>query len=338
MLPATFLPDWLKTETPFFNAYVKVETEGEERKTFYLFANDLEALKKALRQNDFAKTSLAQREEFVRALSVFQTAGRVQAGFISPARLVDWVYESLLPLAAAASQGFNVQLPSSSMLRENLTPVVYAVSGVPEGGALTEIISPTGTLPLLGVGVAALAPSFSDTARKAVSARVSERFKQIGLAIHLYAADFDRFPSRLSDLYPKYLKDLSVFEPPPFGRGLIKTPSDIDNPEKSGLVYVRNRDLRGFSRDVQMYEVNPTFLPERGETARPLHHVLCINNTIRGLTESNLERVLSGETELGVTEGRTGADASKTGLGRKGKTAPPKAAGVKPRPTPKASR
>lgn len=322
---------------PFATAYAKVTVDipGESH-VFYLFSNSLDALKKALRQDEFLKTSLAKNKDFVRLTKSFREARRMQMGYLSLVQLVNWVYDSVLPMVAAFGGGAQGpvkkildKMPPAQTLRKWLGVSTYAVSAMKEG-LVVDISSATSTAPLLGVMAAAFSPSIGEQGRRGRSRVVGKKFARIGLAIHLYAADFDRFPARLSDLYPKYIKDLSVFASP-FKHNAVKEPADIDNPEKTNLVYLAGKELRGYSRDVQMYEVKPTYVPDaaRGEEVFSadegvlLYHVLRLNARVNGMPKRNLERLLSGRSEI-TTGGGSGSRAAGTKTNRAGKRSTPR--------------
>ena len=78
-------------------------------------------------------------------------------------------------------------------------------------------------------------------ARTGASARRQARqsvclgqLSQLGVALQLYATDFDRFPVRFSELYDEYLTDFKYFMAPG-GKRAVNDKDDID--EKSDYAY-----------------------------------------------------------------------------------------------------
>lgn len=60
-----------------------------------------------------------------------------------------------------------------------------------------------------------LVPFIAMVRARSCRARCEENLRQISLALHTYAADHnERFPSRISDLYPAYLGDEKIFACP----------------------------------------------------------------------------------------------------------------------------
>jgi hypothetical protein len=141
-------------------------------------------------------------------------------------------------------------------------------------------------------------PTLASRQQQRLSDQVGAAVSRIGVALQLYAAAYNHFPQKLSELHPEFIKDLGLFASP-FDPEKVKRAEDIDDPAKTNLVYVPGRRVQGLSSDVLLYEVRPTRLTETmviGESSplRVTHHALFLNNEIRGVSPAFLLRQLQG--------------------------------------------
>jgi hypothetical protein len=164
-------------------------------------------------------------------------------------------------------------------------------------GIVMETYSPTGNLPLLSLVGLTVWPMVVDHQAEMVSREIDGNYKQIMLGLNLYAADFDRFPQRLSDLNPNYVKDLSFFESP-FKRGLVKTTQDIDNVEFTNMIYVPGHTLQDLSNEVLLYEKEPTRRVSTSEGSQRFYHVVTIGGERKYLTKPALDLRLAGRVDF----------------------------------------
>ncbi|MCY3020165.1 MAG: hypothetical protein NTW87_14200 [Planctomycetota bacterium] len=321
---------------PFFTAYARVDLdlEGGKQGRFLLLSDSLNAVKTATRQAQakFSRASLAEERKFRDFCKSFREA-RTSVSYLDLPRLMGIYADELTRLTKAnviSSEVVN-QLPSANTIREHVFPMAWAAS--PLGDSETMVVecsSPMGNLPMVGIVSAVAWPAIIERQQEAVSKEVDEKFRHLMLALHLYAANFNRFPSLLSDLHPNYVKSLQMFESP-FKRGTVKSPQDIDNPDLTNFVYVPNRSLQDLGSDVLLYEKEPTKVI-RG---RLFHHVLVLDARKTWMTKPALERALAGKAELITTNVADGPKGGKGGGSPKGGSPPKSAPSPTPSPKPK---
>lgn len=291
--------------SPFFTAYALVKvvptTPGEQERQFVLFSDNLQALQKAVQQSKLAKQTLIERKEF-KELSAGFSDSRYALTFVDLPRFSDALYHTIFPAMAKAGvvgRKFFNQLPSDSTVRVHLSPMAWA-SSAPNEGDLIEFVSPTGNLPLVGLVGALAWPAINAERQLAVSRQIDDNFKRVGLAIQLYAADFDRFPQALSDLVPNYISFTEfrrVFNSP-FNPNQVLRKEDVDDPQKTNLVYMPGKSLQDMSRDVLVHEVQPTMAQHTDMGVRTLHHILQLDGKVRPKSKVSLERLLKGQMEI----------------------------------------
>jgi hypothetical protein len=283
---------------PFFVSYAIHEVvspnPNEQGKTFLLLSDSLKALKKAIQQVR-SSHSLGDQTEFKKIMAGFDE-GRYAQTYLDLPGLVSGIYRQLMPEAIKLRwmrKESLSELPPDTAILRHLSPMAWA-STVREEGDLTEIVSPAGNVPLVGL-IAALAwPTYYAQEQLRISVQAKENLKQIGLGLHLYAAVFDRFPARLSDLYPDYVKDLRVFASP-FDRNAVRRAEDIDDWRKSNIVYIPGRSFQDLSRDILVYEVRPTSAAQTDEGGfRAMHHVLQLDGRVEPKPLSRLKHLLEG--------------------------------------------
>jgi len=291
------------TKTPFFASHAVIDLDldaGKQRK-FLLVSDHLNALKKAAQQAQpqYLRSSLAEDKK-LKDLSKLFRESRTAIGYIDLARMLD-VYSSELPkLSKSGLIGRDVieQFPSANALHDHMFPMAGALSVIndPEG-MLLEFSSPMGNLPMFGVLGSVAWPAIVAQRQQAISDEVDEKFKHAMLALHLYAADFDRFPPQMSDLFNYVKKDLKVFESP-FKRGAIKSVQDIDSADLTNMVYVPSRSLQDLGSDILIYEKEPTKLIKTRDGYKLFHHVLTLDGKKGWMPKSSLERSLAGKIDV----------------------------------------
>ncbi|MCW8129348.1 MAG: hypothetical protein KIS92_03100 [Planctomycetota bacterium] len=291
--------------SPFFVSYALVKlvpsAAGEQERQFVLFSDNLQAVQKAVQQVKMAKQSLQERKEFKDLMAGFSD-NRYAVTFVDLPRLSDTFFHVIFPAMAKRGvigrQFFN-KLPSDNTVRSHLSPMAWA-SSAPNEGDLIEFVSPTGNLPLLGLVSAIAWPAINAERQMQISAQIDDNFKRIGLAINLFAADFDRYPQQLSDLVPNYISftDFRRIFNSPFNPNQVLRKEDVDDPAKTNLHYVPGHSLQDMSRDVILYEEQPTFARFTDLGVKTLHHVLQIDGKVRFKSTISLQRLLKGQVEL----------------------------------------
>ncbi|MGD0092846.1 MAG: hypothetical protein ABSE73_23285, partial [Planctomycetota bacterium] len=193
-------------KAPFFVAYAwaDLDLEGGKKRKFLLLSDSLDALKTSGRviQEKSAYASLGEDKKFKDLVHSFRES-RNSVSYLDLVRLTD-VYRDLLPRLArsrAIRHELLDQLPGVNVFRGHMFPMGWSTSVLtaPDGW-LAECSSPMGNLPMLGVIGAVGWPVIVEGQQQAVSQEVDEKFRRLKLALHLYEADSNRFPARLSDL------------------------------------------------------------------------------------------------------------------------------------------
>ncbi len=288
---------------PFFAAHatVALDTEAGRPRKFLLLSDSLNAIKKAVQQvqPQYMRSSLAEDPRFKDLGKSFRES-RFSMSYLDLPRLMT-AYNTELPKIAKSkllSRNLLEKVPSMATMKEHVFPMGWASTYLVEpAGVLTECASPLGNLPLVGLIGTVSWPTIVAQRQKAVSDEVDEKFKRIMLAMHLYAADFDRFPPQVSDLYNYAKKDLKLFESP-FKRGALKTATDLDNPDLTNLIYVPSHSLQDLGTDILLYEKEPTRLIRSNDGYKLFYHVLTIDGKKSALPRSALERLLTGKLEI----------------------------------------
>lgn len=305
MLPFSAKAETRPEGTSFFVSYALVKfvppNPGEQERQFLLMSDNLQALQKAIQQSKMAKQSLSERKEFKDMLAGFSDT-RYAVTFVDLPRLSDAFYHALFP--AMAKQGilgrkFFNSIPPDTVVRSHLTPMGWA-SSAPNEGDLVEFNSPTGNLSLVGLIGAIGWPAINARHKQEISVQVDDNFKRIGLAVQLYAADFDRFPQQLSDLVPNYISFMDfrrVFNSP-FNSNQVLRKEDVDDPQKTNLQYIPGRSLQDMSREVLLREMQPTMAKFSDLGVITLFHVLQLDGKLRPMSKVRLDRVLKGQMEL----------------------------------------
>jgi len=265
----------------------------DQPRPFLLLSDNLKALKKAIQQFRFPKHALSEREDFRRVVSTLDE-GRYTLNYLDLPSLVSTLYRQILPELVrirAINKEVLGDLPPDTVILRHLSPMIWASTIRGEEGQLTEVISPAGNLPLLGLVGALAWPAYTAQQQQEIAAKMGDHLKQISLGLQLYAAVFDRFPAKLSDLFPEYVSDLTVFASP-FDRLAIKSPEDIDDWRKSNLVYLPGRSFQDLSQEILVYEVKPTMVQATEQGYRQFHQVLQLNGMVRSLPLSRMRFLL----------------------------------------------
>ena len=154
------------------------------------------------------------------------------------------------------------------------------IGTVADESPLTEIQESCGPLgPVTGGALAMLATMQKSEVQRGGKVNEEDRAKltSIGVALQLYATDFDRFPMSLSELYAdEYLPSLKAFEAPG-GKAAVKTKDDIDT--RSDYVYVPGLTPVSLSDSIIVYD--KPYVLGNGE-----RNVLFINGLVETIPEA----------------------------------------------------
>lgn len=251
---------------------------------FLIVASSRRALEKAIRQQEHKRSSLLDKPDFTRCMGKLR-ARRTGIFYLDAERLFRFL-GTRIPF----ENGEFAEGPLMAARSEvgALIPHLFGVGIVSDGSASLSIQESWGPLgPLSGAGLASLLALGGAGAEDDTEALKLDRAKlqRIGSALHLYATDFDRFPSALSELYaPQYLQDRSAFEAPG-GRQAIKTKDDIDT--KSDYIYVKGLTPADLSDKIIVYSDRVMY--SSGVRGR---NVLFVNGRVEFLPESSFKMMM----------------------------------------------
>lgn len=215
--------------------------EGEP----FLVASSRRALEKAIRQQVHGRSVLTEKPDFARCVGGLRTKRTtlfyvdLKAALGSLAGDIPTAVGPAVrgPLAGSAGMG-------------SIVSHVFGFAGVVDSmrsGVSMDFHGPLG--PVTAIGLSSLGRLGEGGGPPPIE-EDQEKLRAIGVALHLYATDFDRFPTMLSELYNEYLQEMSAFESPS-GRHAVKTKDDIDT--KSDYVYVSGRSPMDLSDLVVAY-------------------------------------------------------------------------------------
>ena len=292
----------------FFSAWTIADMD---KRRFLIASDSIRAVQKAVQQIKLAKSSLAAKPEFQRMLASFPDS-RVHVTYVDLPKLTEFLYQFVIP----GLEGVNFELPPADVVTRHLSAMGISTSEA-EKGMLVAFRSPTGVIPLAGVAGSIAYPVIQRERARQVSAKVADNMRKIALGLYLYASDFDRFPQSLSDLYPKYISDLKVFESP-LKPDAVRTATDIDDPEKSNLKYVPGKGIQDLSEEILLYEIAPTgFKVDLGGEMIPGYHCVQLDCKVDVKPKAIIDRRLAGIFDADVKSGGDpGSPASRPGPSR----------------------
>ena len=263
-------------------AYARARQEGQE---FLLIASGRRALRKAIRQSDFAKSCLAEKEDFKRCLGSVRPRW-TRALYADAPRILDLLRGSI-STGFGEAQGESL---SGSDVAAALAPHLFGLGVVSDQSAnvsFQESYGPVG--PVTGAAIGLVAALQAEAASKAptTSADDAANLARIGVGLQLYATDFDRFPSRLSELHDEYVGSLDYFNSSG-GKGEVKTRDDVDT--KSDYVYVRGL------RPTDLSSMIVAYTKEHVQGGRG-RNVLFLDGRVEVLFEAEFQSALGAQTE-----------------------------------------
>jgi hypothetical protein len=247
-----------------------------------MVASSRRAIEKAIRQRSLRPSSLREKEDFVRCLGGLKPR-RTSILYVDSKRLVEAFREPIIaPIGASFPTGFEGSAVASALERHLFG--LGVVSGESAQSAFMESCGPVGPVTGAGLGaVALLQNAFGESSADAPK-RDAENLARIGVALHLYATDFDRFPSRMSELYDEYMSDLKYFMAPG-GERDVRSKDDID--AHCDYVYVRGLAPTDLSDSIIAYSKEP--LHSAKGTGR---NVLYLDGSTEFRPEAELEDLL----------------------------------------------
>lgn len=287
---------------PWFVAYAEdvdviPRKAGEQSRKFLVLSDNLKALQKALRQTQALEQSLAEQPGFKSMMEAF---GEDRDGFLYlDEKLLSMAYyrtfEPWFVRTMQLQDDDKKKIPREKVLISHAGNVGFSRTQTNSGNQY-DLVSTTGIIPTFALYRVVKLPQEFEQQRVATSLRIIRNLREISLALHLFAAENDRFPSHLSELSEFIPLDrISEVFSSPFNPGAVKTWSDVDVVEKTNLEYVPDHDLTDLSDGILVYEHRPTSVHgsvERG--FKSFHHVLLMNNQIRVYLSARLKRKLAG--------------------------------------------
>jgi len=181
-------------------------------------------------------------------------------------------------------------LPSPESISQHLVPVAIG-SRLDETTFHVDAFSPTGTLSVGLVLIARATASLGKYNVETSDRQTADNMKKIGVALHEYAADFDRFPLALSELYPTYITDLAAFTSPT-GKREVTGREQIDM--KSDYVYVSGVRLNDLSTAIILH--TKSYVHEGKRT------VLSLNNEVKHVDEAAFEAMMARQGSKAAAE------------------------------------
>ena len=201
--------------------------EGEP----FLLASSRLALRKAIRQQEHGRSVLTEKPDYGRCVTGLRPRRTtlVYADLKAGLELLGGQIPTSVGPAITGPLAGNADL-------QVIVPHVFGVAGVVDSvrsQVSMDFYGPLG--PVSAVVLSSVASITKGVGEPQDYTADADRLRAIGAALHLYATDFDRFPTFLSELYAEYLPKLLAFESP-YGRRAVKTKEDIDT--RSDYVYV----------------------------------------------------------------------------------------------------
>ena len=284
--------NFTKTKYSGTAVYKGVSTKKEETapsiaitEDALLIASSVITLRKILVQMQDGQETLVSQSSFANAASFFDNDAS-SIGYIDIKGIVNSLYAQLMNPQTAKTLGLDIALlPPVETVCAYIRPMAWFTSSDNSGEIKTSIRGTLGPVILSTGAFIAIAPTLMEYHDAQRRENAKNRLKEINLGIQLYAADFDKFPRRLSDLYPTYIKELSTFESPSH-EGQIKEKLHIDT--RSGLTYITGHSLQDLSNEILLFEDSRGY----GGIGR---HIITINGRVKWMSEALFQMQINKE-------------------------------------------
>lgn len=227
---------------------------------FVIFGSSDDVVAKVVRQKRFAASNLTQNTNY-RLATRDLPQGSSMLVFVDLPQLVNVVYDYFLVVTSGMKEEEVAQiekflgikfdmLPTPEAVAAHMVPVAQTVR-MSENKLYVDLYGPLGSLAVPTAAAAMYSPQIGESLSQRSQEILEQRMQTIGLGLHLYAADFDRFPVNLSELYPdNYVTERDVFMAPT-GKRQVFAKDDIDT--DSDFVYVRGVRLNDLSETIILY-------------------------------------------------------------------------------------
>jgi len=262
---------------------------------FLVFGTSVDAVRKAIRQHRFAGSSSIQQSSNFKMATGDLPQNINTLFFFDVGRGVDLFYNVALPLIsqmnvtasgvqAIAGEASMANMPSPESISQHLVPVAMSTR-LDDSSLYIDAFSPTGVLSLALLMLGQATDTISTANIAASNAITADNMRKMGLALHQYAADFDRFPLALSELYPLYVEEQGFS---PFmsstGKHEVNTRDDIDT--RSDFVYVPGVRLNDQSDSIMAY--TKSYVHDKG-----MRTVLFLNNKTKFMGETEFKLLMA---------------------------------------------
>ena len=262
---------------------------------FLVFGTSVDAVRKAVRQHRFAGSSSIQQSTNFKLATGDLPQNINTLFFFDVGRGVDLFYNVGLPLisqmniSAPGSQAMVgdvsiANMPSPESISQHLVPIAMSTR-LEDSSLYVDSFSPTGVLSLALLMLGQATDTITTANVAASNAVTADNMRKMGLALHQYAADFDRFPLALSELYPLYVEEQG-FSPfmSPSGKKEVNSRDDIDT--RSDFVYVPGVRLNDQSDTIIAY--TKAYVHDKG-----MRTVLFLNNKTKSMGETEFKLLMT---------------------------------------------
>jgi prepilin-type processing-associated H-X9-DG protein len=250
----------------------------------FLFASTTRGLEKAVRQYQHRRASLIEKADFARSTGALRPR-RTSLLYVDTAAILTGLTGQIPTYAGTAISGPLAGVPEAELA----IPSLFGFGLVADESPVLTVNESYGPLGPISGGVMVLAVGMRQSESESGGRRAIEdkdNLRRIGVALHLYATDFDRFPVSLSELYaPQYLQDLKAFEAPG-GKGGVNTKDDIDT--RSDYVYVNGLTPVSLSDAIIVYDK----LHVLGGTER---NVLFLDGNVETIPEATFRMMMKAQ-------------------------------------------
>jgi hypothetical protein len=262
---------------------------------FLVFGTSVDAVRKAVRQHRFAGSSSIQQSTNFKLATGDLPQNINTLFFFDVGRGVDLFYNVGLPLisqmnlSAPGSQAMVgdvslANMPSPESISQHLVPIAISTR-LEDSSLYIDSFSPTGVLSLALLMLGQATDTITTANVAASNAVTADNMRKMGLALHQYAADFDRFPLALSELYPLYVEEQG-FSPfmSPSGKKEVNSRDDIDT--RSDFVYVPGVRLNDQSDTIIAY--TKAYVHDKG-----MRTVIFLNNKTKFMGETEFKLLMA---------------------------------------------
>jgi prepilin-type processing-associated H-X9-DG protein len=249
----------------------------------FLLASSRRTLRKAIRQQEHGRSVLTEKPDHGRCVTGLRPRRTtlVYVDLKAGLELLDGQIPTSVGPAITGPFAGNTDM-------QVILPHLFGIAGVADSARSQVSMDFYGPLgPVSALVLSSVASITKGVGKPQDPTADADRLRAIGAALHLYATDFDRFPTFLSELYAEYLPKLSDFESP-YGRRAVKTKEDIDT--RSDYVYVSGLAPMDLSNKIIAYGKEYGF----GGRGR---NVLYLDGNVVFIEEAEFKRLI--ESQLG---------------------------------------